>query len=141
MAKKKKAAKKAKKTRKAAKRPARKAKPKAKKRAGKAAKAKASRPKAPKLPPGITLEKHVPEGKLLGLVDDYYSHVNVVVLTLKAPLSIGDTIRVKGHTTDITQKVESMQINHASVPSASAGDAVGVMVAARARKGDAVYKV
>jgi len=50
-------------------------------------------------------------------------------------------IRVKGHTTDITQKVESMQINHQPVQAASAGEDVGIKIADKARKGDAVYKI
>jgi len=110
------------------------AKPKA--RAKPKAKAEAAKPKS-----GVSLEKRVQGGTLLGLVEDFFSHVGVIALTLKKPLAAGDTIRVKGHTTDITQRVDSMQIEHATIQSASAGDSVGIKVAGRARKGDAVYKV
>ncbi|MBI5629562.1 MAG: translation elongation factor-like protein [Elusimicrobia bacterium] len=77
----------------------------------------------------------------LGKVLDYYSKARVITLTLEAPLAVGDTIRIKGHTTDLTQKVEHMQLDHSSVHSASPGEGVGIQVADKARKGDAVYKL
>ena len=74
-------------------------------------------------------------------MDDYFAHLNVIALVLQAPVSVGDMIRIKGHTTDITQKVESIQINHQSVQSASAKDSIGIKVADRTRKSDAIYKI
>lgn len=116
-----------------------KAKPAAKKRTVAARRPAASKA-APQLKASVS-EKQVEGGLLLGEVEDYFAHVGVVALTLKAPLSVGDMIRVKGHTTDITQKVESLQIEHQAVQVASAKDAVGIKVVDRARKGDAVYKI
>ncbi len=89
------------------------------------------------LPP----EKQIVGGVLLGEIEDYFAHVGVAALKLQAPVSVGDMIRVKGHTTDITQKLESLQIDHQPVQTASSGDAVGFKIADRARKGDAVYKI
>ena len=89
------------------------------------------------LPP----EKQIVGGVLLGEVDDFFAHVNVAALKLKAPISVGDMIRVKGHTTDITQKVESMQIEHQPVQTATVGDSIGIKIADKARKGDVVYKI
>jgi len=89
----------------------------------------------------LPAEKQVMAGVLLGQVEDYFAHVNVMALKLLAPVSVGDTIRIKGHTTDITQKVESMQIEHQPVQSASAGDSVGIKIADRARRTDVVYKI
>ena len=86
-------------------------------------------------------EKQIVGGVLLGRVEDYFAHVGVMALKLLAPVSVGDVIRIKGHTTDITQKVESMQIEHQPVQAASAGDAVGIKIADRARKTDVVYKI
>ncbi|MBI4051564.1 MAG: translation elongation factor-like protein [Elusimicrobia bacterium] len=80
-------------------------------------------------------------GVLLGHVEDYFAKIGVVALTLQAPVAVGDMIRIKGHTTDITQKVESMQMDHQPVQTASAKDSVGIKVADRTRKGDAVYKI
>ena len=98
-----------------------------------------SKPKGEMAP--LDADHQVPGGVLLGRVEDYFAHVGVIALTLQAPLSVGDMVRLKGHTTDITQKVESIQINHQPVQSASAKDAVGIRVADRARKGDAIYKI
>lgn len=80
-------------------------------------------------------------GTLLGEVEDYYGKVGVIAVTLKDALSSGDTIRVKGHTTDIVQKVESMQIAHAAISAAKAGDPVGIKMNDRCRKGDKVYRI
>ncbi len=81
------------------------------------------------------------KGFLLGAVEDYFSHVGVVALTIKSGLNVGDTIRVKGHTTDLTQKVDSMQIDHVAVTTAKKGDGVGIHVSDKCRKGDKVYKL
>ncbi|HET8577408.1 MAG TPA: hypothetical protein VFO18_09935 [Methylomirabilota bacterium] len=89
----------------------------------------------------LPAEKQVAGGVLLGHVEDYFAHVNVMALKLLAPISVGDTIRIKGHTTDITQRIESMQINHQPVQAASVGDSVGIKIADRARRTDVVYKI
>jgi len=78
---------------------------------------------------------------VIGKVSDYFAHINVMALTLESDLSVGDTIRVKGHTTDLTQTVDSMQIEHQNVQTAKAGDSIGIKVKERIRKGDTVYKV
>ncbi|MBI4668562.1 MAG: hypothetical protein HY747_05155 [Elusimicrobia bacterium] len=83
----------------------------------------------------------VVEGTLLGEVEDFYSHVQSIAVTLKGEIAAGDTIRVKGHTTDLVQKVESMQVNHVTITLGKPGDAVGIKVAERCRKGDRVYKI
>jgi hypothetical protein len=98
--------------------------------------------KTPK--PGVAAlpaEKQVEGGVLLGQVEDYLAHVNVMAIKLLAPVSVGNMIRIKGHTTDITQKVESMQIEHQRVQTAAAGDSVGIKIADRARRTDVVYKI
>lgn len=107
-------------------------------------KAKAKAKKAPAAKPSaasrITAEQQIVGAVFLGKILDYYSHLSVITLTLEAPLAIGDTIRIKGHTTDLTQKVDSMQVLHQSVQSASAGEGIGLKIADKARAGDAVYK-
>ena len=89
----------------------------------------------------VPAEKQIVGGVLLGSVEDYFAHVGVMALQLLAPVAVGDVIRIKGHTTDITQKVESMQIEHQPVQAASVGDAVGIKIADRARKTDLVYRI
>lgn len=89
----------------------------------------------------ITPEQQIVGAVFLGKILDYYAKLGVVTLTLEAPLALGDTIRIKGHTTDLTQRVESLQVSHQCVQSASAGEGVGIRVADRSRRGDAVYKL
>jgi len=55
-------------------------------------------------------------------------------------LKVGDTIAVKGPTTDFEQAVDSMQIEHESVKEAKAGQSIGLKVAQRVRETDMVYK-
>jgi putative protease len=54
---------------------------------------------------------------------------------------VGDTIHVKGHTTDFTQKVDSMQIDNNQVAEAGVGQSAGMRVAQHARQHDQVFKV
>lgn len=77
----------------------------------------------------------------LGEVEDYFSHIGVIALNLKESLSIGNAVHVHGHTTDLAQRVESMQINHVSVQNAKKGDSVGIKVNDKCRKGDEVFKI
>jgi putative protease len=65
----------------------------------------------------------------------------VAGIELAAPLKVGDTIHVKGHTTDIMMTVQSMQIDNINVTEAKTGDAVGIKLTDRARKGDSVFIV
>jgi selenocysteine-specific translation elongation factor len=77
----------------------------------------------------------------IGEVTDFFAHPVVAGITLSAPLKVGDKIHIKGHTTDLELPVDSMQINNANVPTAKAGDAIGIKVSERVRRGDIVYKV
>ncbi len=77
----------------------------------------------------------------IGVVTDYFAHIGVVALDVEAPLRVGDTIHVKGHTTDLEQTVESIQIEHEQVLEAKKGDAIGIKVSDRCRHGDVVYRV
>jgi hypothetical protein len=89
----------------------------------------------------ITPEQQIVGATFLGKVRNYFSHLHVFALRLEAPLSLGDTIRIKGHTTDLTQKVEHMQVDHLNVQSAAAGEAAAIPAADKVRLGDAVYRV
>lgn len=77
----------------------------------------------------------------IGTVVDYFAHIGVAGIDLVGTLRVGDTIHIEGHTTDLEQTVESMQIEHEEVAEAKAGDAIGIKVSERCRKGDTVYKV
>ena len=103
-----------------------------------APKAKAKQVEAP---PPLPWRKALPGETFIGVVDDFYGHVSVIAFNLQGALAVGDKIHVRGHTTDMTETVDSMQIDHNTVPSAKAGDAVGVRTIGKCRSGDYVYRV
>jgi len=78
----------------------------------------------------------------IGKVSHYWSKLGVAGIEITAgELRVGDTIHFKGHTTDLTQKVESMQVEHESITVARAGDSFGMKVIDHVRDHDEVYKV
>lgn len=77
----------------------------------------------------------------LGKVTHYYPKIGVAIVELKAPLKVGDKIRIKGSKTDFEQIVESMQIEHKNVQSAEAGKSIGLKVIQKVREGDLIYPV
>jgi putative protease len=77
----------------------------------------------------------------IGKVSDFFARPVVAGIQLTAPLKVGDNIHIKGHTTDMEMAIDSMQINNVNVTEAKAGDAVGVKVKDRVRRGDTVYKI
>lgn len=78
---------------------------------------------------------------IIGIVTHYFAKVRAAVIKLKAPLSIGDTIKIKGHTTDFTQSINSMQIDRVPITNAKKGQEIGILVNSRARQHDIVTKV
>jgi putative protease len=66
--------------------------------------------------------------------------VGVLEIT-KGNVQVGDTLHIKGHTTDYYQKIQSMQVEHATVESAEKGMQVGLKVESSVREGDLVFKV
>ena len=79
--------------------------------------------------------------EVIGNVSDFFAHPVVAGIELTGTLKVGDTIHIKGHTSDMELTVNSMQIDNANVNEAKAGDSVGVKVSERVRRGDIVYKV
>lgn len=81
------------------------------------------------------------EEKLIGKITHYYGHVNVGIIELSDILKVGDTIHIKGHTSDFTQQIASMQIEHADVTEGKAGDLVGIKVDQKVHEHDSVYQL
>lgn len=78
----------------------------------------------------------------IGKVTHYFPHVNAAaVKILKGGLKVGDSIYLKGHTTDFKEKVQSIQLDHAPISEAKKGQEIGLMVKLRVRIGDGVYRV
>jgi selenocysteine-specific translation elongation factor len=65
----------------------------------------------------------------------------VAGIDLTGTAKVGDTIHIKGHTTDLEITIDSMQIEHANVTEAKAGASIGIKVPERVRRGDKIYKV
>ena len=81
-------------------------------------------------------------GEELGHVVDYYAKVGAAGIQIeKGSVKKGDKIKIKGHTTDIEQTVDSMQIENKDAEVTSAPIAIGIKVIDRVRKGDRVYKI
>ncbi len=53
----------------------------------------------------------------------------------------GDILRYKGHTTDFTEEISTMEVDNQPVDEVKVGDLVGVKVKERVRENDKVYKV
>ena len=78
----------------------------------------------------------------IGSVQHYFDNVSVAALKIeKGNIKVGDTLHFKGHTTDFTQKLESMQTEHKAIKEAKKGDDVGIKVKDRVREYDDVFKV
>ncbi|MCL6641959.1 MAG: translation elongation factor-like protein [Candidatus Bipolaricaulota bacterium] len=81
------------------------------------------------------------EEKPIGKVTHFFGRISVAVLDLTEPLKVGETIHIKGHTTDLTQRVESMQVEHKEIQEAKPGEQVAIKVTGRVHENDVVYKV
>ena len=80
--------------------------------------------------------------QFIGEITHYFGKPGVAALTLTGgPVATGDNIRVKGATSDFTQEVVSLQVDHEAVESAAIGDQVGIKVTQRARIRDKIYVV
>jgi translation initiation factor IF-2 len=79
--------------------------------------------------------------KEVGRVSDFFARPVVAGIELTATLKVGDTLHIKGHTTDVEMVLESMQIDNVSVDKAGKGKAVGIKVPERVRPGDVIYVV
>lgn len=77
----------------------------------------------------------------VGSVSDFFAHPVVAGIELTAGLKVGDRIHISGNTTDMELTVDSMEINNVPVTEAKSGDAIGIKVNDRVRRGDKVYKV
>ena len=62
---------------------------------------------------------------LIGKVTHYYSRIGVAAVNLDGPLRIGDRIHIKGHTTDLEEMMESMEVEHRPVTMSPSWSAKG----------------
>jgi hypothetical protein len=115
--------------------PARRAAPK------RAARPKLAKPRVAKAPPAIPVERPAP-GERIGVVTHYYGAPMVAIVKLESgTLRVGDSIHIRGHTSDFSQRVESIQVDHAPVNEVGPQDDFGIKVREHAREHDVVYKL
>jgi translation elongation factor EF-Tu-like GTPase len=82
------------------------------------------------------------EEKKVGEVIKFFGKISVAAIRLsEGSLKVGDTIHIVGHTTDLTETVESMQIENKNAVEAGPGADIGIKVRERVRENDIVYKV
>ncbi len=82
------------------------------------------------------------EEKKVGQVIKFFGKISVAAIRLTdGSLKVGDQIHIVGHTTDLTQTIDSMQIENNNVQEAGPGADIGVKVKDKVREHDTVYKV
>jgi translation initiation factor IF-2 len=80
--------------------------------------------------------------KQIGKITHYYDKIGVAVITvMNKTLKTGDTIKISGHDTEFTQKVESIQEEHKQLAKVSPGASVGLKVDKPVKPGDVIYSV
>ena len=78
----------------------------------------------------------------VGVVVKFFSKPSVAAIDVtKGSIKKGDTLLYKGHTTDFTEVVSSIEIDNQAVDEANIGDMIGIKVKERVREKDIVYKV
>ncbi len=78
----------------------------------------------------------------IGVVIHYWTNLGVAgIKVTSGEVNVGDTLHILGHTSDFTQKVESIHVGKDTVDIARAGDDIGIKVAEHAREHDEVFRV
>jgi putative protease len=78
----------------------------------------------------------------IGVVEHFFSNINVAAIKItEGTLKVGETIHIVGASTDVTEKVQSMQIQKNPVMAVKAGDDVGIKLNSKVHEHDVVYKV
>jgi len=77
--------------------------------------------------------------KLIGRVVHFYGNIDVAIVELAAPLSVGQTIHIKGANDDFIQEVSEMQFEHEAIEQGKKGQQVGVKVSGKVHENDLVF--
>jgi hypothetical protein len=103
-----------------------------------------AQPEAIRPTPSLAAQPAAPAepGERIGVVTHYYSHLSVAIIRIESgTLRVGDVIHIRGHTTGFSQKVESLEVNHAPVTEVGPNEEFGLKVVEHAREHDVVFKV
>ncbi len=83
----------------------------------------------------------MPEEKV-GRVVKFFAKPGVAAIEITdGTLSVGDKIKIKGHTTDFEDSIASMQEENTTIEKAVTGQMIGIKVKDRVREHDVVYKI
>jgi hypothetical protein len=76
----------------------------------------------------------------IGNIIHYFQKINVAIVELSLPLSVGDRILIKGPSTDFEQNVDSIEVDRKAIQRAEGGQSVGLKLSQLARVKDVVFK-
>lgn len=76
----------------------------------------------------------------IGEITHFFDKISVAIIKLEKPLSKGDTIKIKGATTDLEVVVDSMQVDRTDIEQGEEGQEIGIKVSDKVREGDEVFK-
>ena len=78
----------------------------------------------------------------VGVIVKFFAKPSVAAIEVTSgSIKKGDLLKYKGHTTDFTEEVASIEKDNESVEEANVGDLVGIKTKERVRESDKVYKV
>ncbi len=82
----------------------------------------------------------ISNSEAIGVVREYFRKPGVAaVQILRGRVKVGEKVRFRGYTTDFTQEIRSIQVNHKDIPEAGEGDFVGILVTDRVRENDHMF--
>ncbi len=80
--------------------------------------------------------------QLVGTVTHYFNGPGVAVVRVtEGDLRLGDKLHFVGHTTDFTETLTSMEVDHNKVEHAGPSEEIAIKVVERTRPHDQVFKV
>jgi len=86
------------------------------------------------------LSKKAPRtDKPIGEVTHYYGNLGVAIVKFSKDVPAGTSVTFQGATTDFSQNLDSIQLEHKDVMLAPKGKEVGVRVKKKVREGDRAY--
>lgn len=79
--------------------------------------------------------------KKVGTITRYFHKIGVAAIMLEDTLKVGDEISIVGATTELEQKVASMQVDRVDIKEGKPGQEIAIKVKDRVREKDEVFLV
>lgn len=80
--------------------------------------------------------------KKVGKISHYYNHLGVAIVEVKAPFTVGDTLKFVKHGEELFQQpVSSIQVEHKQIKKAEKKMSVGIKVDKVVHENIEVFKV